>query len=308
MSIQVPEWMVQQYGSTVYHLCQQKGSKLRRAVRVETITGKNGFFDQLGSTAARRRTSRHSDTPRMDTPHSRRRVSTVDIDWADLIDSEDKVKMLADPTSAYAEAAAMAMGRAIDDEILAAVDADAYTGETGSTAVSYSTTMDVAVDAVWPGVTPAASGLNVAKLIEAGRLLSSGNVDPDEPRWLVIDAAATASLMKDTRVNSHDYNSLKPLTDGQIVKYYGFNFLPTERTLLYSAGVKKLPFWAGGPGTCGMLLGVAKDISAKITERADKNYATQVFTNMVLGATRMEEARVGRILCDIDGGPEGNLD
>jgi hypothetical protein len=228
--------------------------------------------------------------------------------WADLIDNEDQVRMLADPTSAYAEAAAMAMGRAIDDEILAAVDADAYTGETGSTATSYSTAMDVPATTVWPGVTPAASGLNVAKLIEAGRLLSAGNVDPDEPRWMVINAAGVASLMKDTRVNSHDYNSLKPLTDGQIVKYYGFNFLPTERTLNYDSSTDKLPFWAGGPGTCGMLLGIGKDISGKITERPDKNYATQVFNSMTVGATRMEEARVGRVLADKDGGPEGNLD
>ncbi len=78
MSIQITEAMVQQYRGNVYHLSQQKGSKLRGAVRVETITGKNAFFDQLGATTARRRTSRHADTPRMDTPHNRRRVSIVD--------------------------------------------------------------------------------------------------------------------------------------------------------------------------------------------------------------------------------------
>jgi hypothetical protein len=145
MSVQITEAMVQQYRSTVYHLAQQKGSKLRNAVRVESITGKNAFFDQLGATAARRRTSRHADTPRMDTPHNRRRVSVEDWDWADLIDNEDQVRLLMDPASAYAEAAAMAMGRAMDDAILEAHDATAYTGETGSTSTSYSTSMDVAL-------------------------------------------------------------------------------------------------------------------------------------------------------------------
>jgi hypothetical protein len=33
-----------------------------------------------------------------------------------------------------------------------------------------------------------------------------------------------------------------------------------------------------------------------------------VFASMTVGATRMEEARVGYIECDPDAGPEGNLD
>lgn len=80
MSIQITEAFVQQYRANVYHLSQQKGSRLRKAVRVEIVNGKNAYFEQLGATAARARTSRHSDTPRMDTPHSRRRVSLTDYD------------------------------------------------------------------------------------------------------------------------------------------------------------------------------------------------------------------------------------
>ena len=34
----------------------------------------------------------------MDTPHARRRVSMVDYDWADLIDDEDRIRLLIDPT------------------------------------------------------------------------------------------------------------------------------------------------------------------------------------------------------------------
>jgi hypothetical protein len=309
MSVQITEAMVQQYRSTVYHLSQQKGSKLRRAVRVETVTGKNAFFDQIGATAAALRTSRHADTPRMDTPHNRRRVSIADYDWADLIDNEDQIRLLMDPASAYAEAAAMAMGRSMDDVIIAAVTATAYTGETGSTSTSYDTGMDVPVTTRWPGVSSADCGLNVAKLIEARRLLGVGNVDPDEPKWLVVNSRGIASLMKDTRVNSHDYNTLKPLASGQIVQYYGFNFLPTERTVDSTAGtIDGLPYWSGTQANSGMLLAIGKDIGGRISERADKNYATQVFSTMTIGATRMEEAKVGRILCDKDGGPEGDLD
>ena len=114
-------------------LSQQKGSLLRGTVDTESIVGKNAFFDQVGVATAVKRTTRHGDTPQIDTPHSRRRVSLVDYEYADLIDNQDKIRTLIDPTSSYALAAAYALGRAQDDEIIAAASGTAFTGETGST-------------------------------------------------------------------------------------------------------------------------------------------------------------------------------
>ena len=136
MSVQITTAFVEQYKANVLHLAQQKGSRLRDAVRTETVTGKAHFFERIGSTAAEKRASRHSDTPRMDTPHSRRKVSLDDYDWADLIDNEDKVRMLISPHSEYAMAGAWAMGRAMDDAIIAAATGTAYSGVAGGTSVS----------------------------------------------------------------------------------------------------------------------------------------------------------------------------
>lgn len=80
MSTQITTAFVEQYKANVNHLTQQKGSRLRRAVDTEMITGRTAYFEQLGPTTARRRTSRHADTPRMDTPHARRRVAVNDYD------------------------------------------------------------------------------------------------------------------------------------------------------------------------------------------------------------------------------------
>ena len=303
MSIQITTAFVQQYKANVYHLTQQKGSKLRRAVRTESVTGTNAYFEQIGATAARMRSSRHSDTPRMDTPHARRRVSMGDYDWADLVDGEDQVRMLIDPCSQYAEAASMAMGRAIDDAIIAAATGTAYTGETGSTSTAFDSNMSVAVTTRWPGVTSDNCGMNVAKILEAGKLLGSGNVDPDEEKWMVLNARQIKSLLMDEKISSHDYNAIKPLVAGQVSQFGGFNIIPTERIGL-SGSDDRVIFWAKG----GILLGVGKDINTRISERPDKNYACQVFASMSIGATRMEEARVGDIICDIDGGPTGGLD
>ena len=167
MSTQITTAFVEAYKANVYHLTQQKGSKLRRSVRTETVTGRNAYFEQIGATAARLRTSRHSDTPRMDTPHARRRVSLADYDWSDLVDNEDQVRTLINLSSPYAEAAAMAMGRAIDDVIIAAADGTAYTGVSGGTSTAYDTAMTVDVQVRWAGVSADDCGLNVAKLLEA---------------------------------------------------------------------------------------------------------------------------------------------
>ena len=299
MSVQITTAFVEQYKANVYHLTQQKGSKLRRAVRTETVTGRNAHFEQLGAVSARWRTSRHSDTPRMDTPHSRRRVSMRDADWADLIDNEDQIRMLIDPASMYAEAAAMALGRSIDDIIVEAADGTAYTGVDGGTSTPFDTNMIVDVQTRWPGVSAADTGLNVAKLIAASKLLGQNDVDPDEDKYLVANARQISSLLKDEKLSSHDYNVVKPLVEGQVSKYMGFTIIPCNRIGVDSNSDDKVLFWAKG----GILLGIGKDISGRISERADKNYSTQVFASMTVGATRMEEARVGYIECDPGASP-----
>jgi hypothetical protein len=135
MSSQITTAFVQQYKNNIFHLAQQKGSRLRPLVRNEMQVGKSAFYERLGSATAVKRLSRHSDTPQIDSAHSRRMVTLEDYDWADLIDQEDKIRLLIDPTSAYSQAAMWALGRAIDDSIIAALGGSAYSGETGTTAV-----------------------------------------------------------------------------------------------------------------------------------------------------------------------------
>ena len=164
MSVQITTAFIEQYKSNVFHLAQQKGSRLRDAVRTETVVGKSHFFERIGSTAALKRTSRHSDTPRVDTPHSRRKVSMDDYDWADLIDQEDKVRMLISPQSEYAQAGAWAMGRAMDDAIIDAASGNAFGGVAGGTTVALPSGQKIA---------HGSAGLSVSKLIEAKEILDA---------------------------------------------------------------------------------------------------------------------------------------
>jgi hypothetical protein len=276
MSSQITTAFVEQYSANIQMLSQQMGSLLRDKVRVESVVGKNAFFDQVGKVTAQLKTSRHSDTPQIDTPHSRRRVSLGDYEFADLIDQQDKVRLLIDPTSSYAQAAAMAMGRAMDDVIITAALGTAYTGETGT-----------GTESVQTGVVKGTTGLTVAKLISAKDLLDKADVDPSIPRHVMCGPEQLGNLLGDSEVTSSDFNTVKALVQNELDTYLGFKFTVTNR----------LPK-TGNDRTCiayaedGLLLGIGKDISARIDERADKSYATQVYYCQTIGATRMESAKV----------------
>jgi hypothetical protein len=293
MSNQITTAFVQQYSSNVQMLSQQMGSYLRGAVDVESVVGKNAFFDQVGKTTAQLRTSRHADTPQLDTPHSRRRVSLADYEWADLIDNADKVRLLIDPTSSYAKAAAAAMGRAMDDVVIAALGGTAFSGETGSTSVPlpsgqkpYSASQG----------NDAAGGLSITKLLEAKKILDLADVDPSIQRYFVCGPTQISNLLGTTQITSSDFNTVKALAQGQVDSFLGFKFIVSNRLVFDATNTDDRLCYAFTQDAIKLAIG--QDVIARIDERADKSYSTQVYYAMSIGATRMEEEKVVQIACD----------
>jgi len=288
MSIQITTSFVEQYSSNVTMLSQQMGSKLRGSVDVETINGKNAFFDQVGVTAAQIRTSRHGDTPQIDTPHSRRRLSLADYEWADLVDDVDKVRMLVDPTSSYAKAAAAAMNRSIDDVIITAMNASASTGVAGGTSTALPSTQKTATS-------DQSDGLTIAKLLSAKKIMDDNDVDPSLKRFIVCGPQQISDLLGTTSVTSADFNTVRALSTGEVNSFLGFEFIMSTRLNKDATNTTDRLVFAYTEDA--IKLGMGKDISAKISERADKSYSTQVYYCMSLGAVRMEEKKVVQIPC-----------
>ena len=231
-----------------------------------------------------KKTSRHSDTPQIDTPHARRRVSLADYEFADLIDQQDKVRLLIDPTSSYAQAAAMAMGRAMDDVVISAALGTAFTGETGSTSTSLPSAQKIAEGGT--------DGLTIAKLRTAKEKFDLASVDPSIARHIIVGPRQITDLLGTTEVTSSDFNTVKALANGEINSFLGFNFIVSNRLSIESSKRKVIAF-----AQDGIALGVGKDVNARIDERSDKSYATQVYYCMSIGATRMEEEKVVEIKC-----------
>ena len=279
MSNQITTAFVQQYSNNVQMLSQQKGSLLRNTVDSETIVGKNAFFEQVGQAVAQKRTTRHADTPQIDTPHSRRRVSMVDYEYADLIDKQDQVRTLIDPTSSYAQAAAFALGRSMDDEIIASVSGNAFSGETGSTTVALPSAQKITESGT--------DGLTLTKLRSAKEKFDSASVDPSIQRYIIVGPKQISDLLNTTQVTSSDFNTVKALVNGEINQFLGFTFVTSNRLSLASS--KRLCLAYAGDG---IKLALGQDIMTRIDERSDKGYATQVYVCMTMGATRMEEEKV----------------
>tara|TARA_E500000305_G_scaffold1214_1_gene1178 strand:+ start:2149 stop:2799 length:651 start_codon:yes stop_codon:yes gene_type:complete len=208
-------------------------------------------------------------------------------EYADLIDDADKVRMLVDPTSSYANAAAYAIGRAMDDAIISAALGTALTGKSGSTSVSVASAQQV-------GVGSPAAGLTVAKLVEAKKALDAADVDPSIKRYIAVSPEQIEDLLNTTTVTSADFNTVRALVSGSVSSFMGFEFIVSNRLEASADPYRKVFAWAED----GICLAVGKDLVTRIEERADKSFSTQVFVSAQFGATRMEEEKVIQILCN----------
>lgn len=317
MSVNVNQAFVQQYSTNIMMLLQQQGSKLRNVVQNYSFVGKAASMaEQFGSVTPVRNQSRHSDTPLISTPQDKRWIYPNDYDWADLIDNQDKLRMLIDPSGPYTQAGVMAMGRAIDDEIISGFFNANNTGENGtvSTSTLYAYNSNSQSVAATTGAT-SATGLNIAKLRLAKRKLLEAYVDADnDPLFAIISAKQHDDLLNEAQAISLDYNSKPVLVDGKISSFMGINFILSERipggsgfnTAInpaitsadsdgsYVTGTRwMVPVFAKS----GMALGLWNDIQTSVDRRPDKRNSYQVYVTGTFGAARLEEKRCVIINC-----------
>jgi hypothetical protein len=296
MSFTITENMVMQFSNNFRVLYQQQQARLRPWCQIEAgIVGQSKSVERMGRAEAYDITSRHSDTKFVEVPHSRRWIDLVDKGWAELIDKLDKVRLLADPTNGYAKLAMAALNRQIDDAILNAARGNARTNVGLSVLPS---TQKIAVGG---------SNLTLAKLLTAKEILDSNEVDDDASmamdgqspneqtaRVIVVNAKMLTNLYGTTEIKSVDYNSVKALAQGQIDTFLGFKFVRSERVA--KDGTATTGYAVAWSRSC-VALGIGQEINTSVDKRPDKNNAWQVFADMSIGATRLEDEGVVEIAC-----------
>ena len=304
MSQQIPIAFVDQFTRNLLVLSQQMMAKLRPACRMEPITGDTMYVERIGPKDAQLRGARHGATPISDADHSRRKLTMADyVVPADIIDSDDKLKLLIDPQSAYARNQAFSLQRAIDDVIITALGATVYGGHEGGTTIAVGAVGEcrlvdsdgTIVDAggVHAGATE--TPLTIAKLLTCKELLDNAEVDESRQRYFLTNPHNINQLLNTTEVKSADYNTVKALAQGSIDSFMGFKFIKSTRlaTGTDTAAIRSYAF-----AQDAIVLAVAEEPTVNIDRRPDLLNSVQVFSTLSIGATRVEGPAVVSIELD----------
>lgn len=298
---------VKQYASNVYHLSQQKDSRVWSLFsRKESVQGEEKYFDRVGGAEVMEKTGRNVDVDFSELPYSRRRMTLRDYYWATLIDQEDKLRIIHSPESEASIEARNAFARKMDDIAIAALLGTVYSGKTGSTPVTLPNAQKLA--SLSAG---AHSQFNINTLRDLKYMFDVKEVE-DSQRHILVGAAEIRSLLKENELTSSDYAAVKALVHGEVNSFMGFNFHRIER-LPFTTGSTQIDLATGAVGSgagsaaagskrciafasSAMIGGVGANLVAKASERADKHYATQLYMKMSIGAMRMDEDKVIEIL------------
>jgi hypothetical protein len=294
VSNQVPTYYVQEFSTNVEFLVQQMDTRFWPNTNVRAQFGQGAAsIEQVGLTNANVRTGRYQSLQPIDTPADRRWVYPTIIDWMDLVDNFDKLKMLIDPTGYYSQEATMALNRQKDDIWLTAFFGTAQTGQTAQNSVTFPGSQQVSVvTGSSGGATPV--GMNVPKLRAARKILLQNEVDlENEGAFGGLNAVQFDDLLNQAQAISYDYQDKPVLANGKVQFFMGFRFVHSERLPVNGSGYRRNPFWVKS----GMHGGMWQDIKTRISQREDlSSIPYQVYVSMVVGATRHQEKKCVEII------------
>jgi hypothetical protein len=292
---------VRQYGTNIYVLCQQKKSKFASRVRNESIQGQSKAFDRLGEAEVQEITTRHSDTPNNEQPHTRRWVTPSDYDTNSYVDDADMLKTLIDPKNPYAQNQASALGRKTDAIIYAGALGTAAAGVTPTTSSvtfqneTISINGDGTVSAVGTlAAVATVADISLAKIATMLRLFNDADVDPEIPKYWAVAPKDVEDMIQVAQFTSADYVSLKRIESGTVDYALGFNFFwytGLSKDAATSTAWRTLA-WAQD----GIIYASAKGVTSRIDELPTKRYTTQVYSVMNGGAVRMDGDKVHECL------------
>lgn len=291
---------VTQFSTLLNLKLQQIQSKLRGRAMEGSHYGKQASpIQYIGAIQMKAPAGRFAPLERQDVDFSRRWVFPTDKEAEQLIDRFDKLKLLMDPTSQYVAVAAAAVAREWDDRLIGAAFSTAQIGaDAGGLSAEVFNTGSTVTSAGFqvPSTfgSSAASGLIVAKMIEAKRAMRKLQVpvDEEELTW-VTNSQGESDLLNQAQVVSTDFNDRPVLVDGKIQRFMGWNIIYSERLISTSNVRQNIAVVKSG-----WYLGIWEDTFNDVSQRKDlSSLPYQLYTSMSSGATRLEPGRLLQVLC-----------
>jgi hypothetical protein len=289
----IPNHFTTQFDNNWKHLVQQKNSKLKEYVTLDSIEGKEKSYNQLDATSMAQITDRSGDTRISNQAMAKRWIRPLQYDCAKLVDEFDE-QLLGEvvlPTSPIIQSHAAAYARTCDKIIIDALGGTAFTGTTGTTATVLPAGQKIAANYVESGAV-ANSGLTIAKLRAAKFLFDSNEVDEEEERIMVVSAKQLQDLLRTVEATSADYNSVRALVDGTLNTFMGFKFRRSQQLPLATDIRSCFAYVKSG------IILAERGLKTHMDIRTDLSHSLQIRSVASLAAVRMEEKKVVEIACD----------
>jgi len=282
----IPQHYNKQFTTNVELLLQQTKPVMLQGVMVKSYQGEAAqMVKQFGEVEFQEKQTRNGDTEFSDLAHKQRWMFPTDYDLALPIDSEDELRMLNSPQSAYAQAMRAAWARRMNDTIRDGALGVNKTGKNGSVSTSFDTTNQQ--------IAAGGTGMTKAKLLQTREILLMNDVDESTPLYMAYTPKQLTNLLNTTEVTSADYNTVKALVNGEVDTFAGFKFVLNTRLGVDGSAARRCIAWAEG----GIVMGQWRGLTTRIDERPDKKYITQIFCKGTIDASRTQEGKVVEILC-----------
>lgn len=307
----IPKSYVTTFNSSMRMALNQQGAKLAPLALEEDGSGEMYQLQNIiGNGMVKKRNTRNADVIYDDPSLDRVWVPAPGQDFdADLVDKIDKVKSGIDLQGGFTMKHAGTMRRAQDGIFLGGYDGtggfygNMYTGKTGATVVPFASGNIVPVTTG----AAAATGMNVAKILEARTILAEGFAEMDDQWFLGVTADEVKDLFNQVEVTNADFKEqykARFSADGKsLLGFGGFDFveielnnplLPNYDLTRDGSSYQKNPFWAKS----GMSMVWWERVTGSIDRIPQKFNAIQILTTMMANATRTDNARCGIILCN----------
>jgi hypothetical protein len=290
---------------------QEQTSKLAPTAIQRDVAGaeKTKLDNLISNHKMRKKTERNGQVEHDSTGWDGIWVAKPDPDYlATLVDQEDKLLTAVDLQGGETLAHAGAVRRAKDDAFIGGFFGDMITGKQGTVLNAFPAGNVVDVGLQPDGTIGAATGMNVAKVRRARRILARNFVNLDQTLNLALTSEQIEELSLDAKASNRDFADaikMRWSADGKyIVAIAGFEIIEIElgNPMYDNAALtvtqdgnsyRKLPFYTAD----GMVMATWEELFTSVDKLPTQHFSAQVYSRCQQVASRTDNNRCGYILC-----------
>ena len=302
---------VRQYRDMIEHELQQKGSVLRGVFNLESVTSSlETWFPKIGTVSSYEVTGRNQDIDLSDQTNERRGLTPQLIESSTQIDAFDLARYSRSPQPELVEAMARELGRQIDVVVMTALAGSALRQLDGSASnATFDSNNTIAVSTNTFGMESSAgtlltgdTGLHEGKILNAiNKLQASYALQPGD-RPVVIAPAIQLTGLKSRAFkgsNAALFHSAPdvniPMADKALSGFLGCEYIQYQNTGVDASSDQYVYIVLPQ----ALKLAIYEDLTFRTKVREEKKgNPTLMKANMTVGAVRMWEEAVVRVLCD----------